>query len=213
MNSTLLLTRPNHDIGTNYLCYWSELAVKETRGFKILDLMGEKANRVNFTSYVLKHKPAIIFMNGHGSEDVICGQDNEIIVERNKNEYLLKNSVVYARSCDAGKRLGLDCVKKGTLAFIGYKRKYILGFSTQYITRPIADPVAKLFLEPSNLIIKSLLKGNTVRKALQKSKEEMLRNIRFMLSDSALMEQRDAAPYLWANINSQVEIGDLDIEI
>lgn len=211
MNSALLLTRPNHDVGTNYLFYWSEHAVNPCYGFKILDLKGDKANLVNFASYVKKHQPSIIFFNGHGSDNVIGGYNNEILVKSGKNEYLLKGSVVYARCCDAAKQLGFDCVKRGTLAFIGYKRKYILGYSAPHITKPLLDPVAKLFLEPSNLIIKSLLKGNTVNKAFQRSKEEMFRNIRFMVSSSASEEQKDAAPYLWANINSQVVIGDPEV--
>jgi len=211
MNSALLLTRPNHDVGTNYLFYWSGVAVNPSFGFKILDLKGNKANRVNFASYVNKQQPSIIFFNGHGSKDSICGYNNEVIIERNNNESLLKGSIIYARCCDAAKQLGLDCVKKGALAFIGYNRKYILGFSNSHTTRPLSDPVAKLFLEPSNLIPKSLLKGNTVGEAHQKSQRAMLKNFRFMISSSASEDQRDAAPYLWANIDSQVIIGNSEV--
>lgn len=208
MSSALLLTRPNYDIGTNYLYKWSEAAVNPTFGFKILDLKGSKANRVNFASYIKKHQPSIVFFNGHGSKNAICGHNDEVIIESNNNEYLLRGSIIYARCCDAAKQLGLDCVKVGTLAFIGYNRKYILGFSNSHFTRPLSDPVARLFLEPSNLIIRSLLKGNTVSEAHQKSQRVMHKNLRFMVSSSASEDQRDAAPYLWADINSQVVIGD-----
>jgi len=208
MNFALLLTRPNYDVGTNYLYYWSEAAVNPSFGFKILDLKGSKANQSNFISYVTKHQPSIVFFNGHGSEDVIAGHDNETLLESGENEHLLNGRIIYARCCDAAKRLGLNCVKSGALAFIGYNRKFILGYNDSYIARPLLDPVAKLFLGPSNLIPRSLLKRNTVCMALKKSKEAMLKNMRFMVSSSSSMEQRDAAPYLWANINSQVVIGD-----
>lgn len=213
MNSALLLTRPNYDVGTNYLFYWSESAVTPSRGFKILDLKGDRANKEKFVSYIEKHQPSIIFFNGHGSENIISGHNNEILVESGRNEYLLKGCIVYARCCDAAKKLGFDCVKKGTLSFVGYKRKYILGYSASHITKPLLDPVAKLFLEPSNLVIKSLLKGNTVNIAFQKSKEGMFKNIRFMVSGSASVEQKDAAPYLWANINNQVVIGEPEVAV
>lgn len=94
MNSALLLTRPNHDIGTNYLYYWSEVAVNLTYGFKILDLKGSKANRVNFASYIKNHQPSIVFFNGHGSENSIYGYNDEVIIESNNNEYLLNGSII-----------------------------------------------------------------------------------------------------------------------
>jgi len=75
--------------------------------------------------------------------------------------------------------------------------------------RPLKDKkVEEEAREPSNLIPKSLLKGNTVGEAHQKSQRAMLKNFRFMISSSASEDQRDAAPYLWANIDSQVIIGD-----
>lgn len=207
MTSTLLITRPNHDIGTNYLFYWSRYVIVSPMGFKILDLKGTKANKKNLISYIKKHQPSIVFFNGHGSENTISGHNNETLIETNKNDDILAGAIVYARCCDAAKSLGLNCIRKGTVAFIGYKRKYILGYSPSCISRPLQDPVAKLFLEPSNLIPISLLKGNTVKMAYKKSQRAMLKNTQFM-AISALDAQRDAAPYLWANRKCQILIGD-----
>lgn len=207
MTPALLITRPKHDIGTNYLFYWSQEVIAYPRGFKILDLKDTKANQKNVMNYIGKHQPSIVFFNGHGSENTISGYNNETLIEIDKNDDILAGAIVYARCCDAAKSLGFSCIRKGTRAFIGYKRKYILGYSPLHISRPLQDPVAKLFLEPSNLIPISLLKGNTVEMAYKKSQRAMLKNTQFMAT-SASDTQRDAAPYLWANRECQTFVGD-----
>lgn len=210
MRKAFLITRPNHDLITNYLFHWSTQVIKEARdkNFQILDLKGRKANKRDFESYVKKHKPALTFFNGHGSSSVVCGYDDEILVEAEKNEILLSNVVVYARSCSAAEYLGYRCVQEGTVAFVGYRKDYFLGYSQPKIVRPLEDDVAKLFLEPSNLIPISLLKGNSVGGSFKKSQEAMRRNVRFMNSSLARPSQKDAAPYLWRNIKSQIVHGD-----
>lgn len=207
---TLLVTRPNHDLITNYLFYWAALVVKlaKKKGFKILDLSGTKANYRIFFSYVKKHHPKLVFLNGHGRADAITGYGNEIIIQTNLNDNLLNGSIVYARSCDAASILGKTSVRNGTVAFIGYEKKFILCYSPSKITKPLRDEVAMLFLEPSNLIPISLIKGNAVENAYQKSQNAMRRNFWFMLSTKAAQNQKDAAPYLWANRKNQVLLGN-----
>jgi len=210
MHKVFLITRPNHDLITNYLFRWSFPVVNEAAGrnFQVLDLKEKKATRENLESYINKNEPALVFFNGHGSSKVICGYDDEVLVEADKNEGLLSDTVVYARICRAAECLGSRCVQAGTVAFVGYNRDYFLGYSQSRITRPLEDGVAKLFLEPSNLVPTSLLKGNTVEESFSKSQEAMRRNIRFMNSGSALSSQKDAAPYLWRNVKSQTVHGN-----
>lgn len=206
----ILITRLNHDLTTNYLFYWSELVIEEAKRkkLKVLDLKAKKANKSNFTSYIKKHRPGLIFFNGHGNKNSITGQDEEVLVETNNNEAILSGAIVYARSCDAAENLGRRSIKKGTKAFVGYRRRYYLGYSAQKTTRPLRDEIARLFLEPSNLIPISLLKGNSAEKAYQKSQEAMQRNFLFMLSTRASDAQRDAAPYLWINKRYQSVFGN-----
>lgn len=68
MNRAFLVTRPNHDLTTNYLFYWSLLVIKKAKekGFQVLDLKGRKANKKNFDSYIKRHKPVLVFFNGQG---------------------------------------------------------------------------------------------------------------------------------------------------
>jgi hypothetical protein len=116
--------------------------------------------------------------------------------------------VVYTRCCNAAALLGPMAVKKGALAFIGYNKSYVFATSGSCITRPLTDAVAKLFLEASNLIPISLVKGNTASEADRKSKRAMGANLRFMLSGAATQAQKDAAPLMWNNLTCQVVLGD-----
>ena len=207
VNKSALVTRPQHEVVTNYLCVWSEdvLTMKNKQAGAMYDLKGDKATKKNFESYFFKHKPAFIFLNGHGNENVIAGHDDEILIDdRSKFE----GSIIYARSCDAGRKLGNVLVKNGLATFIGYSRKFIFAYDTSKITHPRNDKLAGIFLEPSNLVASTILKGHTAEEAHRRAKEAMYRNFRKMLSSEASYEERYAARWLWGNINSQVLLGN-----
>lgn len=210
MTHAILLTRPNHDLITTYLFHWSVLVIKEAnrRGIVVLDLAGEKAAYKNLESYISRHQPTFVFFNGHGNKKAITGYDDAPLLETGNNENLLSGKVVYARSCDAGSYLGYKCVQSGTIAFIGYKKKFALGYSPSKTSDPLNDEIAALFLEPSNLIPISFIKGNFAKDAYRKAQETMGKNLRFMLSTKATSAQKDAAPYLWSNRKHQILLGD-----
>ncbi|HEY4527161.1 MAG TPA: hypothetical protein VJK53_04955 [Candidatus Paceibacterota bacterium] len=192
---------------TKYLCVWSEevIVMAQKKGINTLDLKGKKASRKEFESYVKAHNPSVIFLNGHGNSVAITGYNNEPIVD---GMSALSGAIVYARSCDAGRDLGPVLIGRGTRAFIGYSRKFILGYLPDKIMHPINDPIARLFLEPSNLAVTTMLKGKTAAEAHTRSKEAMYKNFRRMLSSAATYEERFAARWLWSNINGQVLLGD-----
>jgi len=208
-NKSLLITRPNHDLATTYLFYWSKFVLGEAkkRQIQIFDLKGKKANRKELTSYIKKHKSKLVVFNGHGAEDSITGYNNRVIMKTSKDAKLLSQKIVYARSCDAAKKLGPTSIKKKAIAFIGYKRKFLFGYSPSKISQPLRDGIAKLFLEPSNLVPISLIKGNTVEKSFQKSQKAMWKNFHYMFSSKALQVEREAAPYLWMNRKYQTLLG------
>lgn len=130
------------------------------------------------------------------------------MVKVGSNEDLLANRIIYARSCDAARVLGSTVASNHAATFIGYRRSYILGRNPAKEHHPLSDEVAKLFMDASNLIPISIIKGNTVGEAYKKSQEAMRKNFFFMLSFKATPNQRDAAPYLWANRRNQVIMGD-----
>ena len=211
-SNSILITRPNHDLINTYFYLWTQQVIKyaDKHGIKVLDLDKDKASKQKFTSYINKHNPKVVFMNGHGNENCVAGYRDEIIIEAGRNEKLLDDKIVYVRSCNVAAGLGNVCIHNKTLAFIGYTKKYSLGYTPSSIHQPLRDKVAKLFLEPSNLIPISLIKGNSVKEAYRKSQDAMWKNFLFMISTKATKEQSDAAPSLWRNRKYQIPLGDLD---
>lgn len=210
MYRCILITRPNCDPLTNYLYYWCNPVIYEAKKkcFTILDLSSKKANKKCFESYPKKNKPSLFFLNGHGSSECVTGDEIKPLVEVGKNESIFNKAIVYARSCNAAKLLGIKSVEKGAIAFIGYIDKFYLGYKQSRITEPLKDSLAKLFLEPSNLIPISLLKGNSVNKSYEKSQNAMKKNLSHMLSTNASNEEKDCAFALFSNIKNQKIVGD-----
>jgi len=208
MNRAILITRPDHDLATTYLYWWSKKVIAKCleKGLKYFDLKSKKASKKIFDSYLKKNNPSFLFINGHGSNEVVTGWNNEILLNI-KHKLDVKGRIIYARSCMAGDKLGPICVKNGAKAFIGYTKNYVVMFSISKETRPLTDNLAKLFLEPSNLIPISLIKGNTVKKANQKSKNLMIKNLRRVLLSNK-RDKRLIASYLWHDIKYQTIIGN-----
>lgn len=212
MNRALLITRPNHDPGTNYLFYWSKpiISFASSRDVKVLDLLGPKANLKYLTSYIKKNNPRFLFLNGHGSPESVCGSDNQTLVCLSNCKDLLNDKIVYARCCESAAVLGLFSIKQGASAFIGYSKAFKFYVSSDKITRPLEDEIAGLFLEPSNLIPRTILKGNSVEDAHKKSIKEMIKNLHSTLSSAATSEMRACAPLLFHDIKYQTFHGDKD---
>lgn len=183
--------------------------IAKSKSYSVLDLQGRKATQKYFASYIKKNNPVMIFFNGHGSQNTITGYENEVLVESDKNENLLSFKIIYARTCESARILGKKSVEEGAVTFIGYINKYVFLYMAGKVTKPLQDPIAKLFLEPSNLVPTSLLKGNTTLDAYEKSQQGTRKNLCFALSTKASLFERNTAPYLWSNIRSQVIVGDL----
>lgn len=210
----ILVTRPNHDHGTNYLYYWTKLIVDKAfkMGFSVTDLLSQKATKKNFVSYYVKHKHKLVFLNGHGDDDLITGYNDEVLVDTLKNKLNMVGSIVVARSCMCAKVLGNFLVANGSLAFIGYKDDYVIKTSRKYTTKPLLDPMASLYLEPSNMIVESLLKGKNVSDADVKSRRMLLRNISKVLSGGS-KDKDDTVRYLYHDFKNQVVIGNLNARL
>ncbi|NCO88890.1 hypothetical protein AUK04_02745 [Candidatus Roizmanbacteria bacterium CG2_30_33_16] len=208
MNKSILITRPNHDLATTYLYWWSKKVIDkcQEKEIKYFDLKGKKASKKNFDSYLKRNNPSFIFINGHGSEEVVTGWDNEILLKVG-GQLDVRGRIIYARSCMAGLKLGKVSVDSGAKTFIGYTKNYVLLFLTTKKTRPLSDNLSALFLEPSNLIPISLINGNTVEEADRKSKNLMKKNLREILSSNK-SDKKEIASYLWHDIKYQTVIGN-----
>jgi hypothetical protein len=207
VGNAVLVTRPRHDLITNYLYYWSIdlLRMAKEKGMNVFDLERKKATRQNLESYTRKQSPSLVFLNGHGNANVITGDADKPILDAKSK---LSTSVMYARSCDAAAGLGKVMVAGSTKSFIGYRRKFTLSYTVAHTTKPLSDPLARLFLEPSNLVVSTIIKGHPAQEAHNRSQEAMRKNFRKMMSSQATDDERYAARWLWANVNSQVLLGD-----
>ena len=210
MSKTVLITRPNYDVTTNYFHQWSEEVIRlaVTRKHKVLDLDGKKSNRETFESYAKKHKPDFFFFNGHGSDTILAGFNNEPILTAGDNDSICSQSIVYIRSCSGAQVLGVYLVKQGTKAFIGYVNKFGFMRLVEKESRPLSDPLARLFLAPSNIVATTLLKGHPASEAHQRSLREMKKNLRKLLSSENPLSDSTGAVLLWSNIRGQTLLGN-----
>lgn len=212
MSKLLLITRPNYEITTRYLFAWSGIVVDmaKNKGINVVELKKNRANKKEFESRLVKLKPRLVIINGHGSNTCVTGQDSEVLVEAGQNESIFCSKIVYSLSCNSASCLGIESVKAGALCYVGYKTKFTF-FHKNKITHPLDDDIAKLFLDPSNQVAVSLLKGNKTQDANRKSKEMSLKTIQKLLNSAASKESVLYARFLWANMHHQVCLGDQNV--
>lgn len=209
MSKIVLVTRPNHDITTNYFYLWAEQVLKlASKKHKVLDLNSKKANRKNFESYAKKHKPDFFFFNGHGSDEIVAGYNNEPLLIINKNDQLCRDSIIYIRSCSAAKTLGVSLIQQSAKACIGYTTKFGFMRLIEKERDPLSDPLAKLYLEPSNIVATTLLKGHSASVAHLRGLGEMKKNLRKMLSSENPLTDSTGIVLLWSNIRGQILLGN-----
>jgi len=214
-NASMLITRPKDDPTTNYLFYWAGLVIDEAkkRGFRVFDLKEKRANKKELSSFIKKMGPDLLFFNGHGDPDIITGCNQEALVQSNYNENITKDRLVYALACSAAAKLGTRCVKAGAQAFIGYKNLFIFLTEQTFITRPLEDQTAALFLEPSNIVTISLIKGNSAGDAYRRSQREFKRSIRKLLIDESPQTDKSSLRFLIWDMENQACLGDQSAKV
>ena len=209
MSSKVLFTRPEHDVETTYMSRWNDEVVKKARekGMQTFDLKGSKATKSEFDKY-LKNSPDLILFNGHGGSDRIMGHKNEVLVQANKDDALLKGKIVYALACAAGEQLGPSAEKQGAKAFIGYNQDFGWITDKNKECRPENDELANEFRDASNQVSVALIKGNTASDAFERSqscfKEKMLK----YSASNTLPEAEEMRFWLFWDKYSQVLLGD-----
>ena len=205
----VFLSRPSDDVTLSYLHYYSKelVILSNSEGHKTISKENKDANKKNIVSLINNQKPDLIMFNGHGSPEVICGHKQEIIIDSKENPEVLKNSITYALSCSSASILGPKSVEKGAICFIGYESDFALGKDPDSEASPRHDRIAKLFLEPSNILFSSLLKGNSVKTAIEKAKEKMKENVWYLNTTKTFPEAIFYAPFLFSNYLSLVAHG------
>lgn len=182
---TLLITRPRYEATTFYLFAWGKkiIEIALSKNLKVVDLKENRANRKELTSIIKKTRPELIVLNGHGNANLITGQNGEVLIKVGENEKLLAGKIIYALSCKTAQLLGIKSVAIGTKCYIGYKEDFL--FVHKNLTKPLNDPWAGLFLEPSNQIPISLIKQHTSGEACEKTKNMYLKNIQQLIVNNS----------------------------
>ena len=209
MTGQLLITRPGHDYATRYLSVWAEKTFEMARakGYSIIDLRRERANRKEVESILNKRKPGFVIINGHGSDDSVAGQEDEPLLIAGNNSFLLKGKITYAISCRSARVLGKEVGQYTNTAYIGYKEDFILVYLEKYCTRPLEDKLAGFFLEPSSLVITTLLKGHSAKEAVLRAKQEFLRKIQGLLTSETSVDAYSTLRYLVWDMRNLVLCG------
>ena len=207
MGNSLLVTRPEDDPGTRYLSKWSEKIIDEAKrkSITVYDLKRDKANKKRVVGILENRNPKLVVLNGHGSEDSVTGHATEILISK-ADHNAIKDKIIYARACSSGKQLGPHAVANGTLAYLGYDEEFAFVFNEEYVAHPLNDPTAALFLEPSNYIAISLLKGHSAGDANERSKNLFRKNIAGLLSGGT--GDFDAIRWLYWDMIHQVCVGN-----
>ena len=210
----MLVTRPQYDPATSYTFYYAGLAIKEaeSRGIEEIDLKRPRLTRANFTAIMENKSPSFIFFNAHGDERTIYGdkrgEEEEILVQENENHNLLNLKLVYARTCLAAASLGRACLEG---CFVGYAVPFSFWTDKRLDAVPSHDGTARLFFEPSNLIVTSLIKGNSPEDAVNKSANLTRKTI------LKLLKEREEGVMvlisgLWSNMEGTVIVGKRDMK-
>ena len=206
----VLFSRPCDDTTLNYLFYYSKelVLLSNSLGHKTINKENEDANKKILISVIQKQNPDLVMFNGHGSPAEICGHKQEVIISAEENPETLKNTISYSLSCSSAAILGPKSVEKGAICFIGYESDFALGKDPDSEASPKHDKITKLFLEPSNVLFKSLLEGKKVKASMEKAKEKMKENIDYLHTTNNFSEAIYYAPFLFANYLGLVAHGN-----
>ena len=206
----MIITRPEHEATTRYLSVWSRIVLDEAKrsGINVIDLHRKKANRKDFEGRLRKCNPKLVILQGHGNSTRVTGHDNEYLVAVGKNEELLEGRVTYAVSCDAAKELGERVGAMPHSTFIGYNDRFVFSYRPDRMRNPIEDNRAKPFMEMSNQVTRSLIKGHTANEAMQRSQDVGTDHVKRLMSSASDPDARfDAMNLLW-DLRHQVCLGD-----
>lgn len=195
----ILVSRPDFDPGTKYLSAWSLLLINEARAKKIevMDLFARRAARRELEGRLRKKNPSLVVLNGHGNANEVCGQDNEVLIRLGENEVLLSGRTTYAIACNSAEKLGEKIGTSENSSYIGYEKEFVIQQSQGYFGHPIDDPLSKPFMEFSNQIVRSLLKGHTVEESVQRARQVGELELRKLLASSSDPDLQNSAMFLW----------------
>lgn len=183
----VLVTRPKYDGATHYLYYWTGKVIDwvKNRTVEIIDLKQDKSNKKNVCGYLKKNQAGVVLLNGHGNEEAIFGHGGKELFSVKDDLSFFNGKTVFMRACRAGKVLGTQMVKAGARAVIGYDEDFQFWHLEDYLHSPLDDPLARPYMEASNQVSVSLLKGHAAATAQENSMKRYRKEIAKMLNSES----------------------------
>ncbi len=211
----MLITLPDSPIELKYLSEWSKKIIKiaEDNGIKVIRVEGKNVNKSHITNDIKSKNPRFINFSGHGSENYICGQNNEILIQLGENEELLKNRIIHSLTCESARRLGIEC---GAKAYLGYKGLFFFCMNGSSLSRPLDDSFATQILDSAFEIPIQIAKKKTVKEAFEQSQKKYQKWIdEYTISESKYTaeELQFVLPYLCWDKAIQAFAGDPEAKL
>ncbi|MCK5234173.1 MAG: hypothetical protein KAJ91_05120 [Candidatus Aenigmarchaeota archaeon] len=179
-----------------------------------IDLKRPRLTRKNFENIIKNRAMPLIFFNAHGDAKTIYGDKTgiaeEVLVKEGVNHRILDSKIVYARACWAAASLGKSC--KGG-CFMGYNIPFSFWLNEKWSAKPANDSTAKMFFEPSNLVVSSLLKGNTAEDAVNNSANLTKKTILKLLRTKDEPGATASAMLLWNNMQGTAIVGNKEMRL
>jgi hypothetical protein len=212
--SKILFSRPWYDPGTSYLYAWTDELIAKAVQLKhdVIDLQNTKSNKATFTSHLKKSKPALVHLNGHGSSDVVAGDNHQPILDSSNKEFT-KDTIIYARACSSAASLGQQCVDSGAKCYIGYIRPFIVRVDLTKMQKPMEDEIASYTLEPSNRVTMTLIKGHSAGEAVKRSQDLSKAKLQKLMSSEAPEGAGHILMAVFSNMKNQVLLGAASAKI
>lgn len=107
-----------------------------------------------------------------------------------------------------GKILGQKVAENNAATYIGYSDKFWLLHDRNYLTKPLQDPIANPFMQASNQVMISLLKGHGAKESSERSKSMFKEHYNKLQSSKTDSESVLAAQLLRWNMRNQVCLGN-----
>lgn len=200
-----------NDDATSSTYYWANGIIREmmTLGYDIQDLRVKDANYEKVSSVMLEYNPHVYIHFGHGCVANLIGQNKCIVTNGTQsfnpssahylNDYkyrldddimcdlmcglpsnveLLRNKIVIAYACHSAKRLGVCAMKNGARAYIGFNDYLIFMVDNKGSEQIFTEPILEFSY--------SMLNGDTLGEAREKTLDKFDKNIRKYKSYTAL---------------------------
>jgi len=211
-----IITMPNYDDATSYLyCYAEELVrFAAENNLLLIQLKRPRLRRNILEESIFKQEPQLLLFNAHGDENTIYGDkiggEAEYLIREGENHQLLQGKLTYARACSAAASLGRAATENAG-CFIGYNQPFSFWTDTTRTTTPLKDKVAHFFLQPSNELAISLLRGKSAREAAEIFNNLSKKNILHLLGKQDEPGAMASAMLLWNNMMAQQVLGDTEM--